>query len=127
MRLHFDRDTAALRITSYGNGYVEVNEQRFIASVIVRPDRVEPGWRPIGPCDLLAEDIDALLREDPEIVLLGTGRRQRFPAGRVLAAAYDKRVGVEVMDTKAACRTFNVLAAEDRRVVAGLIVEPPER
>jgi len=123
MRMHFEDETAPTRITSYGAGFVSVNEERHTSSVILLPHRVHPGWRPRSANDLLAEDIDALLAGRPEIVLLGTGLKQCFPAGPILEPAYDKRIGIEIMDTMAACRTFNVLAAENRHVVAGLILE----
>ena len=71
---------------------------------------------------LKAGDFAGLLQHRPELVLLGTGATQRFPHPRLLSALSDARVGVEMMDTRAACRTFNILIAEDRRVVAALIV-----
>ena len=62
---------------------------------------------------------------EPEIVLLGTGDRQHFPHPRLLAPLTERRIGVEVMDTRAACRTFNILVAEGRRVAAALVIDRP--
>lgn len=123
MRMHFKDENPPTRITSYGAGFVDVNEERHTSSVILLPHSVETGWRPRSANELLAEDVEALLAGHPEIVLLGTGLKQFFPAGPILEPAYDRRVGIEVMDTMAACRTFNVLAAENRQVVAGLILK----
>ena len=81
-----------------------------------------PGFAPAG-FDALAEaDFAALLAHKPEVVLLGTGATLRFPHPRLLAPLTDARVGVEVMDTPAACRTFNILSGEGRRAIAALIV-----
>ena len=82
-----------------------------------------PGFAPQG-FDALAEaDFERLLETSPEIVLLGTGATQRFPHPRLTAPLHRARVGLEVMDTRAACRTYNILVAEGRNVTAALIVE----
>jgi uncharacterized protein len=73
--------------------------------------------------ELAAPHIERLAALAPEIVLLGTGERHRFPPARVLAQIYAQGIGIEIMDTYAACRTFNILAGEGRRVLAALIVE----
>ena len=75
---------------------------------------------PAGFDALTARDFAQLLSHRPEIVLLGTGATQRLPHPRLLAALHEARVGVEAMDTRAACRTFNILVAEGRRVAAAL-------
>ncbi len=108
--------------TGYGEGYVEVNGQRLGESLVVGALHLEP-WSPRSLEEVTAERIAALLEREPEIVLLGSGARFRFPEAAVLAPLYQARVGVEVMDTPAACRTFNILAGEGRGVVAALIVD----
>ena len=123
MRLHFDPASSRTLISAYGEGFVVINEERFTASLVVYPARVRERWGPSSIDEVDGASLGALFDEGPEIVILGTGRRQRFPSNEVLAPLYARRVGIEIMDTFAACRTFNVLAAENRVVVAGLIIE----
>jgi len=88
----------------------------------VLPDRVEP-WR-VSQFDRLTENDFVFLKNlGPEIVLLGTGARQRFPHPRLTAALAQAGIGLEVMDLQAACRTYNILVAEERKVAAALIFE----
>ena len=122
MKFHLNT-TAGNSFTGYGEGYVEVNKVRYEANLIVTPDSIETDWAPGGFESLSRDDFAHLLQTmQPEIVLLGTGKSIRFPHPRLTADLLAARVGVEVMDCAAACRTFNVLAAEGRRVVAALLV-----
>ena len=122
MKLHASIAGAANTITAYGDDYVKVNGERRDSSVIVTADQVLP-WRAASFEALSAEDFQELARLAPEIVLLGTGPRQRFPHPRITAALASARVGLEVMDVKAACRTYNILVAEARRVALALVFE----
>jgi uncharacterized protein len=108
--------------TGYGPGYVEINNERHESNLVVLPDRLLIGWAVGGFEGLTREDFAALLEWQPEIVLLGTGRAIRFPHPGLSADLTAARIGVDVMDVQAACRTFNVLAAEGRRVAAALIL-----
>lgn len=99
---------------------IRVNEIELSASFLLAPDRLVEGWNPADP--LCPEDMQAVLALSPELVLLGTGERQRFPAPAVLAACLTRGVGIEVMDNAAAARTFTVLAGEGRRVVAAFLL-----
>jgi uncharacterized protein len=111
--------------TGYGNGYVDVSGTRYHDNVAVSGDAITPGWS-AGPLEAVTEEhIDRLAATRPEIVLLGSGAAFRFPHPAVLAPLYRAGIGVEVMDTRAACRTYNILLSEGRRVVAALIVEAP--
>jgi uncharacterized protein len=106
--------------TGYGDGYVLVNGERHASSVIVLAERVEP-W-PVARYDALTEAHFAQLAAlGAELVLLGTGSSLRFPDPRLTQALARARVGFEVMDTQAACRTFNILVAEERKVAAALL------
>jgi len=106
--------------TGYGEGYVTIDGERHESSLIVLPERLLP-W-PVAGFDALAEEHFALIAAlKPEIVLLGTGARLRFPQPRLTAALTRARIGVEVMDIQAACRTYNILMAEGRNVVAALL------
>jgi uncharacterized protein len=112
--------TAQHRFTAYGAGYVMVNGARHAASVIVLPERIEP-WDVAGFDALTEAHFAALAALAPEVVLLGTGSRLRFPPARLAAPLARAGIGLEVMDVQAACRTFNILAAEERHVAAALL------
>ena len=103
---------------------VLVNEVRISRSFILSPMTLIENWRPTGIDELTAEDMEPLLALQPSVVLLGTGSRQRFPSSAVMAACLTRGIGIEVMDNAAAARTFNVLATEARKVVAGFLLEP---
>jgi uncharacterized protein len=107
--------------TGYGEGWFAVNGERYSTSLIVLPERVL-AWSAASFAALQASDFDVLVAQAPEIVLLGTGARQRFPDPRLTRALAAARIGLEVMDLRAACRTFNILVAEDRRVAAALLI-----
>ena len=120
MKLHSSAPTALNSFSGYGEGFVTINGRRHDANVIVMPERILP-WSVAG-FDALAEaDFEVFLALDLEVLLLGTGARQRFPHPRLTQALARKRVGVEVMDLQAACRTYNILMAEERRVAAALL------
>jgi uncharacterized protein len=122
MKFELDSGVGRNSIRTYGPGRVIVGEAVYTASLIVTPDRLIPDWPPQRFDDLAAADIEALVALRPEVALLGTGRRLRFPPAAVLAALIEAGIGYEVMDTGAACRTFNVLAGEGRRVAAALLM-----
>lgn len=117
-----DATRPAHSIRGYGAEGVRIGERTLRTSLIVSAERLLEDWRPTSVEELVVEDFAAVLALQPEVVLLGTGRSQRFPAHRVLATLHAARVGVEVMDTGAACRTYNVLLGEGRRVVAALML-----
>jgi uncharacterized protein len=110
-------------VTGYGEGWIEVNRSRHRASLVVSADRLVTDW-PATSVEALAPDhLAAIVEMRPEIVLLGSGAAFRFPEPALLAPLYKAGIGVEVMDTPAACRTYNILMGEGRNVVAALIVE----
>jgi uncharacterized protein len=106
--------------SGYGDGYVLVNGQRRDDNLIVTPDQVLP-WIATGFDALKETDFEVFLGLDLEILLIGTGPKQRFPHPRLTQALLRKRIGVEAMDLQAACRTYNILMAEERRVAAALL------
>jgi uncharacterized protein len=122
MKLHQARAPGLNLFTAYGPGYVSVNGVRREASVVVLPDRVLD-WGVGSFESLTAEEFLGLARLPVEILLLGTGHSLRFPHPRDSAALREARIGLEVMDTQAACRTYNILLAEGRRVGAALLIE----
>jgi uncharacterized protein len=98
-----------------------VNRQRHEQNLVVLRDRLVTDWQPAGFDELDAADFALLAEMKPEIVLLGTGGRLRFPRPELTRALIEARIGLEVMDIQAACRTFNILAAEERKVAAALL------
>ena len=124
MKLQASAPTALNTFTGYGDGFVLVNGARHeagnAAGLIVLPERILP-WEVAGFGALEEAHFQVFLELNLEIVLLGTGPRQRFPHPRLLRALAAKRIGVEAMDLQAACRTYNILMAEERRVAAALL------
>ena len=102
----------------------KVNERVLEASFILAPNQLLEDWTVRESSALVPEDLAPLLAMNPELVLLGTGERQVFPAAVVMAACLTRGIGIEVMTNAAAARTFNVLAGEGRRVVAGFLLSP---
>ena len=121
VKFHLQTPTSNI-VTGTGPGWVRIGATEYRNNLVLLPDAVVEGWAPNGFAALTEEDFAGLLAHKPEMVLLGTGERQQFPHPRLLRALSDARVGVEVMDTRAACRTFNILVAEDRRVAAALVI-----
>lgn len=125
MKLHADKPDAQ-SITAYGEGWIAVNGERYTDSLLL----ASSGERHIWKCnrfeDLQGVDFDQLARfttEMPELVIFGSGEQLRFVHPALLQGLITQRIGVETMDTAAACRTFNILAAEGRRVVVALLLE----
>ena len=121
MKLHASGPATYNTITGYGDDWVQVNNQRHQSSLIVMAQTVLP-WSAEAFSALQEEHFRSVMDLAPEIVLLGTGPVQRFPHPRLTAALTKAGIGVEVMDLKAACRTYNILAAEERKVAAALLL-----
>lgn len=122
MKLHANQLKSLNVFTSYGADYVNVNLVKQQGSMVVTPTRISP-WRPAHFAELTAEDFAALLDFEPEIILLGTGSRLQFPHPRLTAALAARQIGVDAMDISAMCRTFNILVAEDRKVIAAVLFD----
>jgi uncharacterized protein len=120
VKLHASSPTALNTFSGYGEGYVLINGQRHEGSMIVMPERMQP-WDVAGFDALKETDFEVFLELKLEILLLGTGPKQRFPHPRLTRALAQRRIGVEVMDLQAACRTYNILMAEERIVAAALL------
>jgi len=123
MKLHSSVTAGLLSITAYDSGYIAVNGHRLTKSFLLTPQRLIEGWPPASFDSLTETDLLAVAKLDCPIVLLGTGARQRFPARALMRPLIERRVGVEVMDSHAACRTYNILMAEGREVAAAMIIE----
>lgn len=121
MKLHQNPRSSAYIVTAYGDGYLQVGDTRFEHAFALSPDTLIEGWGSRGFNALETEDFAALAALKPDLVLLGSGPVQRFPAPILLRPLIEARIGWEVMDTLAACRTYNILVAEGRKVAAGLL------
>jgi len=122
--MHFVQEdfSSALLIHGYDDGEIRVGAQTYQRSVILTYQRVIDDWRPQSKDELEAGDFELIKSLEMEIMLLGTGPTLSFPSPALTAPLLEAGIGVEVMDTAAACRTFNVLLSEGRPVVAALLL-----
>lgn len=121
--MQLDREqNSGVVIRSFAAGEIRVNDRIINSPVILTPDEILADWTP-PPIDALSiTDFEAALAIEPEVILFGTGTLQTFPATLLITEIMRLGIGFEVMATPAACRTFNVLAGEGRRVAAALLV-----
>jgi uncharacterized protein len=124
MKFTPDRPVALHVIRAFEPGALRIGDRTFDRSLIVSAESLIERWRPASIAELGPADLEPLLALEPEVVLIGSGARQAFPDRSTLQVLYATRIGFEVMSTSAACRTYNVLVAEGRKVAAALIVEP---
>ena len=124
MQLSHELPDYAFALRSADGSTARVNDRMLSASFILSPQRLIEDWPARDSAALSPEDLAPLLALQPEVILLGTGDRQVFPPAAVMAACLRQGVGLEVMTNAAAARTFNVLAGESRKVVAGFLLAP---
>jgi uncharacterized protein len=122
MKLNLNSFAESFAISGHGPGFVQVGTTKVSTPLIVLPDKLIAPWVIANPASMTLEDFLPLAEQDLELVVFGSGATFRFPHPRIAAAFGARRVGFESMDTPAACRTFNVLLSEGRRVAAALIV-----
>lgn len=122
MKVSLDTGTASHLIKAYGAGSIQINETVYHRDLIVMPESIEPEWASAPITELTTDHFAAVQAYAPEILLLGTGETQIFPPARLMAELGRQGMCLEVMDTAAACRTYNVLMSEDRRVAAALMM-----
>ena len=122
MKLHSTQTQQYQTVTGYEDDWVEINAQRFSHSLVVLPESVPQPWQVKDFEDLQPSDFELLGSMKPDLVILGTGQRQRFASARLTAQLMAQRVGVEWMDNQAACRTYNILMAEGRKVALAVIL-----
>ncbi len=109
-------------ITGYGEGYISVNHLPLNHAVIVLPEKLISPWTSADFAALTLADFALMIELKPELVVFGAGKVFRFPDVKIMAAFTQAKIGFEVMDTPAACRTYNVLASEGRQVAAALLL-----
>jgi uncharacterized protein len=122
MKLTDDQNSRANFVRSYGPGEVRIGETAYRANCVVSADTIISNWSPTDVSAMQSQDLEPIFALNPEVIVLGTGARQQFPATALMSVALSRGIGMEVMDTGAACRTFNILIAEGRRAVAALFV-----
>ncbi|AVR97951.1 Mth938-like domain-containing protein [Pseudoduganella armeniaca] len=123
MKLHASNTKQYQTVTGYFPGGVEINAQPFDYSLMMLPETPPRPWPVAAFEQLTVEHFEQLLAEQPDVVILGTGERQRFVHPRLSAPLTSRHIGVDCMDTNAACRTYNILMGEGRKVLLALIVE----
>jgi uncharacterized protein len=123
MKLHSSSTQQYQTVTGYDAEGVEINAQRFNYSLLVMPETPPRAWEVGNFESLTAEHFESIAQDAPDVVILGTGERQRFVHPRLVASLSNQRIGVECMDSHAACRTYNILMGEGRKVTLALIIE----
>ncbi len=122
LKLHLANLGETKMFTAHGANHVMVNRVRYDRPIVVEAQAVHEDW-PVSSFDTLDEShFKYFLTYKPDVVLIGTGVQQHFAHPRLYRALSDMGIGVEFMDTPAACRTYNILVAEDRKVVAAIIL-----
>lgn len=123
MKLQSDPHSGANTITGYGDGYIEINKIPYSHAVLLSSDGEILEWAVKSFEELSPADFTQMATLKPELIIIGTGKRQRFPKPELLKTLIDAKLGFEVMDSQAACRTYNILVGEGRQVLLALIVE----
>lgn len=123
MKIHRDDGQGLLQVNQYGSGYIEIGRHRYTEAVsIVGQEVILVAGGKTDYSSICFEDLEHLLTSKPEVVLLGTGRTQGLPNPRLMKQFHDLNIGCDIMDTGAACRTYNILTSEGRNVAAWLLI-----
>lgn len=128
MKLYLDSNANINTITGYGADHVMINRVRHEGNLLVTASRIVADWAPAAASDLAtltADDLANVAELGVEILIVGTGGRQRFPSPPLLRPLIEARIGFEFMDLAAACRTYNILVGEGRAVAVALLFDAP--
>ena len=123
MPLIEDIISSQYQITGYQADAVIINEQKYNRSLILSAEKLVHPWPVTSVSDLRDDNLQPLFEFNADVVLLGTGQKQHFPDAQIMGLFGQQRIGLEVMDNGALCRTFNILVAEDRAVVAAILLD----
>ena len=123
MKFAEDHNNSKYKITGYESDAVEINGISQKQAFILSPMEFVNDWQPQDLSVLKVEHFEAFYELKPEVIILGTGSKQIFPDREILKHLVQSRIGYEIMDTQAACRTFNIIMAEGRNVVAGMFIK----
>ena len=127
MDLQLESHLSGYRIDSFIENAVLIGETCYTKSLIVSPKHVVSHWPPQHSDQLTIDDLEMIIALEPELILVGTGNALRFPDSIILKGVIRAGIGIDFMDSRAVCRTYNILAAEGRQVVAGIIIEGSAR
>lgn len=122
MSLQLNANANLYLFTAHGEGYVSINNKRYQQPVAVMAGEVRTDWPATDFATLTEKHFDYFLELKPEVLLLGTGTKQQFAHPNLYRELIKARIGIEFMNTPAACRTYNILVAEDRKVVAAILI-----
>jgi uncharacterized protein len=118
-----DENQAAFQIRAFKPGSIQINDRILNESVIITPTQLIEHWQPQTITELSSASLDLIITLKPDILLIGTGSKMELLSAEIYGDLINHGIGVEIMDTSAACRTFNALSAENRNVVAALIIK----
>ena len=123
MKIDYVRNSEGINVVdAYSEGSVVVNKVTYSSSLILSATNIIDDWAPESCSELIPHHLHQVISLDPEIVILGTGSKIIFPEDEILQPISSNRIGYEIMDTGAACRSYNFLVAEGRHVVAALFM-----
>lgn len=122
MHIQKDENEATYQIQSYEPGKIVINAKSYTQSVIIRPHALLTPWRPNSLAELTHNDFESLILDKPTILLLGTGSTLEIPSQELLRPLFEMGIGVEFMDSKAACYTYTILSSEGRNVAACILI-----
>ena len=120
--LTLDDNHSLYQIRSYKPGSIRVNDKTITSSIIITPNELFENWQPRHANEITVASLKPLLKLNPDVLLIGTGHQLIFLSPEIYGEFINHGIGVEIMNSSAACRTFNVLSAENRRIAAALIV-----
>ena len=123
MKLQSNPHSGANTITGYGDGYIEINKTAYEHAVLLSSDGDIIAWPVASFDDLKQGHFSQLIDLKPELILIGTGKRQRFPKPELLKDLISANIGFEIMNSQAACRTYNILVGEGRKVALAILVD----
>jgi len=124
MKVSQDAPEGVYRIIGYSDSEIHINHEHYRQSLLLMPDHLDTQWGATSIDALCQAHLAPIQALEPEVLLLGTGAQQQFPARELMLTLIQAGIGLEVMDTASACRTYNLLMAEGRRVLAALIISP---
>ena len=122
MKFKLDNPSADYVFGNYGDGKLKVNQTDYDSSLIIFPDMLHTDWPVSSVNELEVQHFEEIIARSPDIVLLGTGQQQKFPSVELRRSLVQAQLNLEIMDTAAACRTYNLLVAEGRDVAAAVII-----
>jgi uncharacterized protein len=123
VKLQADSQAALNTVSAYGPDYIEINAVKHDSSLLLMPEGPIETWSCKSFEDLTASDFQQIAQKKPALVIFGSGKKIRFPRAELIAPLIEAKIGIETMDLQAACRTYNILMAEGRNVLAALLIE----